>query len=115
MLQRTFKYVAAGWAAILISTGALCGEPSTPELFPTGATLDPAVKFWEKVYLEITSQEAFLHDTEEYVIYNKLTVPELAPRAQLRWLKAEKRAIKEKLVKCAHKQTNDLCSQLPTH
>ena len=97
----------------LIIPRALSADADGAQPFPEPEALKPAMQFWERVYTEITSSESFLHDTESYTIYAKLILPELSARAQARWLKQEKRKIKEKIFQCARKIQNDLCDKLP--
>ena len=46
------------------------------ELFPRPADLEPAVKFWTRVYTEIDTSEGFIHDSLRMdVVYQTVRVP----------------------------------------
>ena len=44
-----------------------------PALFPRPAELEPAIKFWTRVYTEVTTDSGYLHDPENLsIVYKSL-------------------------------------------
>jgi membrane-bound lytic murein transglycosylase D len=56
--QRAFALVVVFIAGL---TAALAQQPE--ELFPRPAALEPAVKFWTRVYTEVDTASGFIHDS----------------------------------------------------
>lgn len=80
-------------------------------LFPVEGNIRERVEFWKKVYTQISSQEAFLHDPDNLnIIYKKIRLPN-GRRARKRLLKKEKRNIKNILRKIAKGKTSNLSSE----
>src|SRR5690606_16845496 len=78
-MLRTVGSVAAGLAAFVAVTAALADDA-----FPRPKTLEPAVRFWTRVYTEITTEQGFIHDNRRMdVVYATVEVPRgLSPRAR---------------------------------
>jgi len=80
--------------------------------FPVKGEVRVRVDFWKKVYTEIDTTEAFLHDSEDLsIIYRKVNLPK-GRRTRYRYLKKEKRetaAILRSIAKklSSHKKLND--------
>lgn len=68
-----------------------------PEFFPVDAAMRVRVDFWKKVYTEITSAEAFLHDSEDLTIIYKKIPFQGGGRGRNRAAEREKREIAEAL------------------
>jgi membrane-bound lytic murein transglycosylase D len=67
-------------AVLLISasTTALAQNHNGNPLFPRPAELEPAIKFWTRVYTEVDTESGFLHDAENVsVIYRKVSYTRL--------------------------------------
>lgn len=75
--------------------------------FPVKNEMRQRVDFWKKVYTEITTDQAFMHDPDEpWIIYSKVDLPK--PRRQrLRILKNEKRKIQKTLRAMAKKTKSE--------
>ncbi len=87
----------------MASVGTLWGED-----LPIQGSMIPRVKFWKKVYTEISTNQAFIHDTEDLtVIYKKMSLPK-GRRGRRRIIKAEKRRLKRILVSIAKKNYHSL-------
>jgi len=71
--------------------------------FPVEGEMRQRVNFWKKVYTEITTDQAFMHDPEEpWIIYSSVDLPQ--PRRQrLRILRNEKKKIQATLRSMAKK------------
>ncbi len=79
--------------------------------FPIKGSLVHRVEFWKKVYTEITSKEAFLHDSEDLsIIYKKVDLPS-SRRSRIRFLKKERRNMKSLLRSIAKKGGTNLTSK----
>lgn len=71
--------------------------------FPIKGSLIDRVKFWKRVYTEITTKEAFLHDSKDLaIIYKKVSLPS-SRRARRRYLKSERRNMRAILASIAKK------------
>lgn len=76
--------------------------------FPVKGHMKTRVEFWEKVYTEITTREAFIHDTDDVsIIYAKVKLKKTR-RAQARAAKAEKRRIGKIIRSIAKKNYKNL-------
>ena len=83
-----------------------------PEFFPVDAAMRIRVDFWKRVYTEITSDEAFLHDTEDLsVVYRKISYKGQSPRARARMAEAEKREIQQILRSIVRKGRTGLSAE----
>ena len=58
-MRSPYRALAVAYALVLVAFQA----DAQSELFPRPAELDPAVKFWTRVYTEITTQQGFIHDS----------------------------------------------------
>lgn len=92
---------------VLFSSSSARALP--PEIFPVDQAMRVRVDFWKKVYTEITSEEAFLHDSEDLsVIYKKISYAGQSPRARQRLADDEKRSIQATLRSIVRKKRQDL-------
>ncbi len=81
------------------------------EDFPIKGSLVDRVSFWKRVYTEITTQEAFLHDSEDLgIIYKKVSLPS-SRRARIRYLKSERSNMRSILNSIAKKGGTNLNSK----
>ncbi len=81
------------------------------EDFPIKGSLVARVSFWKRVYTEITTKEAFLHDSEDLgIIYKKVDLPS-SRRSRIRYLKSERRNMRAILSSIAKKGGTNLNSK----
>ena len=82
--------------AILIVLTALVSFGKLPESeFPVDSRLRVRVDFWKRVYTQINSDEAFVHDADDLkVIYGKINYARKGRRAKRRFVRAEKKRVK---------------------
>jgi membrane-bound lytic murein transglycosylase D len=67
---------AAGVVALLISLVGVAAAQSSETVFPRPAAIEPAVRFWTRVYTEIETDSGFLHDSVNLdVVYETLEFP----------------------------------------
>lgn len=67
------------------------------------------VDFWKRVYTEIDSTEAFLHDPEHVTaVYGKISYGHLSDRAQRNFIRQAKREIRDRLRTIVRKNRQDL-------
>ncbi|OFZ46467.1 MAG: hypothetical protein A2381_02035 [Bdellovibrionales bacterium RIFOXYB1_FULL_37_110] len=79
--------------------------------FPVEGRMQIRVDFWKKVYTEITTEEAFLHDINDLsIVYKKVTLPP-SQRERLRFIKQEKKELANILKSIAHKNYQNLTDQ----
>jgi len=62
------------------------------ELFPRPAEIEPDVKFWTRVFTEITTKQGFIHDDRYLgVVYEKIDLPEdVSRREQQKYIEHRK-------------------------
>src|SRR5262245_36591440 len=66
------RRAAVAALVVLSAAAAAVGE----ELLPKPATLEPAVRFWTRVYTEVDASSGLLHDAENLdVVYEVIEVP----------------------------------------
>jgi membrane-bound lytic murein transglycosylase D len=81
------------------------------EAFPVEGPMRVRVDFWKKVYTEITTKEAFIHDPEDLsIVYKKVSLPN-GSRRRSRAAKKEKREIAKLLRSIAKKNFKNLNAQ----
>jgi membrane-bound lytic murein transglycosylase D len=73
------------------------------ELFPRPAELEPAVKFWTRVYTEISTSEGFIHDSLRMdIVYQTVRVPnDLGSRERRRRIERAQEETRSALTKLA--------------
>jgi len=104
-----FLIAALAWlVAAPARVHALAGEDANP--FPRPAELEPDVRFWIRVYTEVTTDEGLLHDSWDLnVVYEVLHFePELSPQARERRIAAAKLRYAALLRRFAAGDTEDL-------
>ncbi|MCC7441141.1 MAG: transglycosylase SLT domain-containing protein [Bdellovibrionales bacterium] len=84
--------------------------PTLPsEHFPVDEAMRIRVNFWKRVYTEISSGEAYLHDEDDLrVIYKKISIADLSPRQRREFVRREKKAIGDQLRTLARKGGQNL-------
>lgn len=80
-------------------------------LFPVEGNIRTRVEFWKKVYTQISTNEAFIHDSNDLsIIYKKVKLPS-SRRARKRLIKNQKRKLKKILRAIARNKTKDLSAE----
>ncbi|ALO45692.1 LysM peptidoglycan-binding domain-containing protein [Pseudohongiella spirulinae] len=71
--MRTIKYLHhLIWSFTLFAAFSVHAQSSS-DLLPRPAALEPAIKFWTRVYTEVDTQSGFLHDAENLsVVYRRV-------------------------------------------
>ena len=79
------------------------------KLFPKPQAIEKDVRFWKKVYTEISTSEGFIHDNADLsVIYEKIKLPKnLSYKARSRYTKKFKAKYKKILAKLIHVLRNE--------
>lgn len=96
---------------ILLFFFFLITSPLFASDFPVKGDIENRVNFWKKVYTEISTQEAFLHDDEDLsIIYEKVELPK-SSRERRRFLKARKSYYQSLLNSLAKKPENQLSEE----
>lgn len=91
--MNSFKIILS----FLLTSLCLAQSPS----FPIKGNVEDRVNFWIKVYTDITTQEAFLHDSEDLsIIYKKVSLPQNR-RERRRFLKTQRSYYRNLLRKMA--------------
>jgi membrane-bound lytic murein transglycosylase D len=67
---------AAGVVALLVSLVGVAAAQTPETLFPRPTALEPAIRFWTRVYTEVGTDSGFLHDSVNLnVVYETLEFP----------------------------------------
>ncbi|MCF8058938.1 MAG: LysM peptidoglycan-binding domain-containing protein [Bacteriovoracaceae bacterium] len=116
MRQRTNTFIFSIITYLLLFANSYAQENNEfIENFPIKGEVETRVNFWVKVYTEITTQEAFLHDSEDLgIIYNKYDLPSTG-RSRVRFIrevKANYRKMLQKLAKSTDTSLNEEEKQL---
>jgi membrane-bound lytic murein transglycosylase D len=71
---------------VLLAAAAAQAQQASENLFPRPADLEPQVRFWTRVYTEVTTKEGFIHDDLLMdVVYQTVRVSDdLSPRERRR-------------------------------
>lgn len=71
--MQTIKYLHhLIWSFTLFAAFSVHAQ-SSPDLLPRPAALEPAIKFWTRVYTEVDTKSGFLHDAENLsVVYRRV-------------------------------------------
>ncbi len=78
-----------------------------PRHFSVTGEMKKRVAFWKKVYTEITSRQAFVHDIDDLtIIYKKISLPK-SRRGKRRVFRKEKKRIERILLSMAKKNNSD--------
>jgi len=102
-------FVAAlAWSLVTPAWTQAAGDAANP--FPRPAGLEPDVRFWIRVYTEVTTDEGLLHDSWNLnVVYEVLRFePELSPQARERRIASAKLRYAALLRRFAAGDTEDL-------
>jgi membrane-bound lytic murein transglycosylase D len=71
-MRIAYRSLAVAYALVFLTFNA----DAENELFPRPAALEPAVKFWTRVYTEIDTDEGFIHDSLRMdIVYHTVRVP----------------------------------------
>jgi membrane-bound lytic murein transglycosylase D len=96
--------IAYRWSAVAYAF-ALLAFPANAEneLFPRPAELEPAVKFWTRVYTEIDTGEGFIHDSLRMdIVFQTVRAPDdLGSRERRRRIERAQEATRNILTKLA--------------
>ena len=89
--------LAAVAAALVFAAAAR--QAAGEELLPKPPSLEPAVRFWTRVYTEVDTSQGLLHDAENLdVVYEVIDVPRsLAGRDRERLIEQQRSRIREAL------------------
>ncbi len=80
-----------------------------PREFPVDAAMRIRVDFWKRVYTEITSEQGFLHDSEDLrVVYGTIDLKSRSRREQQRAVDEERARIKNTLLSIIAKNKTNL-------
>jgi membrane-bound lytic murein transglycosylase D len=96
-MRHAYRCLAVAYALIVLTFGAAAQN----ELFPRPPELEPAVKFWTRVYTEITTSEGFIHDSLRMdVVFQTVRVPnDLGSRERRRRIERAQESTREILTK----------------
>jgi membrane-bound lytic murein transglycosylase D len=93
------RYLAVAYALVWFASQA----DAQPELFPRPAELEPAVKFWTRVYTEVDTKSGFIHDDLRLnVVYQTIRwTDDVGARERRRRIERATEAIRTILTKLA--------------
>jgi membrane-bound lytic murein transglycosylase D len=98
-MRIAYRSLAVAYTLVLFTLTA----EAQNELFPRPPELEPAVKFWTRVYTEIDTQSGFIHDSLRLdIVYQTVRVPnDLGTRERQRRIERATESIREALTKIA--------------
>jgi membrane-bound lytic murein transglycosylase D len=98
-MRHAHRCLAVAYAFIVLAFSA----DAQNELFPRPAELEPAVKFWTRVYTEISTSEGFIHDSLRMdVVFQTVRVPnDLGSRERRRRIERAQESTRDILSKLA--------------
>jgi membrane-bound lytic murein transglycosylase D len=92
------RCLAVAYALVLFSFAA----DAQTELFPRPAELEPAVRFWTRVYTEVDTKSGFIHDSLRMdIVFQTVRFPDDSARERRRRVERATAAIREALTKLA--------------
>src|SRR5690606_13522191 len=99
--------------ALLLCLAAATGWAQGSELFPRPVAIEPAVRFWTRVYTEIGTSQGFVHDTEHLdVVYETIDVPEgMSPRARRQRIESTQERYRTILTKLGNGRRENLSAE----
>ena len=106
-----FAVQLAGALALLMAAAAVAQTGET--LFPRPAALEPAVRFWTRVYTEVDTDAGFIHDDLRLdIVYQTIDVSrDLSPRERRRRIERSITAHRNILTKLADGSRGDLSTE----
>jgi membrane-bound lytic murein transglycosylase D len=98
-MRTAYRCLAVAYALAFLTVSA----HAQPELFPRPAALEPAVKFWTRVYTEISTGEGFIHDSLRLdIVYQTVRVPsDIGTRERRRRIERATESTRSALTKLA--------------
>jgi membrane-bound lytic murein transglycosylase D len=98
-MRHAYRCLAVAYAFIVLAFSANAQN----ELFPRPAELEPAVKFWTRVYTEVSTSEGFIHDSLRMdVVFQTVRVPnDLGSRERRRRIERAQESTRDILNKLA--------------
>ena len=98
-MRTAYRSLAVAYTFVLFSFPT----HAQSELFPRPAALEPAVKFWTRVYTEIDTESGFIHDSLRMdIVYQAVRVPnDLGSRDRRRRIERATGSIRDALTKLA--------------
>ncbi len=98
-MRSAYRALAVAYALVLVAFHV----EAQSELFPRPAELEPAVKFWTRVYTEIDTQQGFIHDSLRMdLVFQTIRVPEdLGTRERRRRIERALESTRNTLTKLA--------------
>ena len=99
------------WIALALALLALASAAPAEDL-PEPASLEPAIRFWTRVYTEVDSHSGLIHDAESLgVVYETIRFPEqMSYRARDQRTEQSKREIRAILLELAKGKRDGLTS-----
>jgi membrane-bound lytic murein transglycosylase D len=88
-LDKIVNFLFAG-LLLVVAGNALAADK---DLFPRPAAIEPDVKFWTRVFSEVSTKQGFIHDDRHLdVVYEKVDLPVgLSRKAQRKYIKQRKK------------------------
>src|SRR5687768_4128409 len=97
-MRIAYRSLAVAYALALFTLHANAED----ELFPRPAELEPAVKFWTRVYTEVDTSEGFIHDSLRMdIVYQTVHTGDLGTRERRRRIERAQETTRNILMKLA--------------
>jgi membrane-bound lytic murein transglycosylase D len=97
-MRIAYRSLAVAYTFVLLAFHAEAQD----ELFPRPADLEPAIKFWTRVYTEIDTTEGFIHDSLRMdIVYQTVHTGDLSSRERRRRIERAQETTRNILTKLA--------------
>jgi membrane-bound lytic murein transglycosylase D len=97
-MRKAYRSLAVAYTFALFALHAEAED----ELFPRPAELEPAIKFWTRVYTEIDTTEGFIHDSLRMdIVYQTVHTGDLSSRERRRRIERAQETTRNILTKLA--------------
>jgi membrane-bound lytic murein transglycosylase D len=92
-------FVATGQRLALVALFSLLTQPLAGQPLPRPAGLEPDIGFWRRIFAEVTTDQALVHDNRYLgVVYEKVDMPTDASPAKLRRISEANRGKYERIL-----------------
>jgi membrane-bound lytic murein transglycosylase D len=108
-MRIAYRFLAVAYTFVFFTLAA----QAQSELFPRPPELEPAVRFWTRVYTEIDTQSGFIHDNWRMdIVYQTVRVPnDLGTRERRRRIERATESIRAALLKLASGERQNLSNE----
>ncbi len=102
------KMIFLFFFCLTLSFSCTASSGSSPH-FPIDQEMRVRIEFWKKVFVKISSNEGYIHDSEDLsVIYKKINIEGMSRRGRVRFVKKEKSKLRKLMINIVFKKAQNL-------